>query len=337
MKIRLRPLIMGVLGLSSLGLASAQQGSKLLTQLLPSDTKLAACYAQVFVPPDFETVETRELKREASERWDYIPAKYETVEEAVIVKEPFERLEVVPAIHEWVEEKVLVKPAHEEVAVVPPVFETVSEEIVDTPAHTVWQKGQGALQRLDHATGDIVCLSENPTTYKKITKRVLKNPGSTKTVQVPAEYITIKKRVVKTPATTRRVQVQGEYKIVKKQKLVSPAQTQRVSVPAEYHTIAKRIKVNNGHIEWQPVLCKTNVTPAIVRALQRGLQQADFNPGPIDGILGAQTMVAIGAYQRAKGLPVGSVTLETIESLGVPIDKSQVGTVPQSITQDRDA
>jgi peptidoglycan hydrolase-like protein with peptidoglycan-binding domain len=46
------------------------------------------------------------------------------------------------------------------------------------------------------------------------------------------------------------------------------------------------------------VLCKTNVSPTIIRSIQQALQQASYNPGPVDGVLGARTMTAIEAYQQ---------------------------------------
>ncbi|WP_029008288.1 peptidoglycan-binding domain-containing protein [Azospirillum halopraeferens] len=39
-------------------------------------------------------------------------------------------------------------------------------------------------------------------------------------------------------------------------------------------------------------------------ALQRALQQAGYDPGPVDGAMGARTRAAIRAYQQDSGLPV---------------------------------
>lgn len=41
-----------------------------------------------------------------------------------------------------------------------------------------------------------------------------------------------------------------------------------------------------------------------VRAVQRELAQRGYEPGPVDGVAGAQTRAAIMAYQHDKGLPV---------------------------------
>jgi hypothetical protein len=190
------------------------------------------------------------------------------------------------------------------------------------PAHQVWKEGSGPFQRINHATGQIMCLLEQPATHKKITKYVLKTPGSTKNVEEPAQYETVRQWVVKTPASIRTVKEPAQYKVIKVAKLVSAAQVKRVVVPAEYQKVVKQVQVKEGRIDWQPVLCETNVTPPIVASLQRSLLRAGYDPGKIDGHLGKKTSVSLEAYQRDKGLPVGNLTLETLKSLGVSLDPS---------------
>lgn len=251
--------------------AMASQTPEVQEVLLPPNAKPGECYARVLVPPTYKVETEQMLKREASER-----------------------LEVVPARYEWVEEQVLVKPASKRLEVIPAVYETETERVLVRPAHTVWKKGTGPMQRVDHATGEIVCLVEVPATYKTVTKRALKQPATTRTVEIPAEYRTIKVR-----------------------KLVSEPEVRRIPVPAEYQTVSRRIQLTEERLEWRPILCRTNATPAVIMQIQRALQQAGHDPGAIDGIIGPQTMNALKSYQRAKGLAVGDFTFRTLESLGV--------------------
>jgi len=44
--------------------------------------------------------------------------------------------------------------------------------------------------------------------------------------------------------------------------------------------------------------------------------------GKIDGVIGSKTRSALESYQRAKGLPVGGLTLDTLKALGVDISRS---------------
>lgn len=289
------------------------------TELLPPNAKPGECYARVFVPPTYKTEEIQVLKSDASERIDVEPERYEWMDEQVLVKGASERLEVVPATYEWVEEQVLVKPAGKEIVAVPAKYRTVTEQVLDKPEHTVWKKGTGPITRIDDATGEIMCLVTVPATYKTISKQVLDQPAGTKEIEIPAEYKTVRHKVMKTPPTTRKIEIPAEYKTVRVRKLVQEARTMRTPIPAEYGTVTKREMVAEGRIEWRPVLCQTNMSADVVRRIQTALRNAGHNPGPIDGVIGHETMAAVKSYQRANGLATGGITMKTLESLGIKI------------------
>ena len=300
------------------GIASAQAEKVQNAESLPPNAKPGECYARVFVPPTYKTETAEIVTREASERVEIIPARYEKVTEQVLVREPSTKVEVIPAVYESVEEKILVKPASERIVEVPAVYETVKQTVVDRPAYTVWKKGTGPIQKVDSATGEILCLVEIPATYKTVTKTVVKTPATTRKTEVPAEYITVKKQVLKTAATTREVTVPEEYQSVTSMKLVAPAEERRVQIPAEQQTVTKTVVANAGHIEWQPVLCETNTSPDLIKSMQVALHRAGHYSGKIDGKLNPRTMAAVRSFQQAKGLPTtGQLTIETLQSLGV--------------------
>ncbi len=286
-------------------------------ELLPPNAKPGQCYARVFVPPVYKTGKVNVMKNEASQRVETVPAKFEWVEERVMVKDASERLEVVPASYEWMTEQVLIKPAAKRIEVVPAQYKTINEKVLDKPEHTVWKKGSGPITRIDEATGEIMCLVTVPATYKTVTKRMLVSKEATREIEVPAQYETVKKQVMKTPPTTRKVVIPAEYKTVKVRKLVADASSRVIEIPAEYVDVPTRSMVKEGHVEWRPVLCDTNITPDVVRQLQTALNNAGHSPGTIDGIVGAQTLRAVQSYQKAKGLPTGGLTIKTLESLGV--------------------
>jgi hypothetical protein len=297
--------------------ASAQVGKVQAAELLPPNAKPGECYARVFVPPAYKTETAQVITREASERVEIIPARYERVTEQVLVREATKKIEVVPETYEWVEERVLVKPASERIVEIPAVYETVKETIVDRPAHTVWKKGTGPIQKVDYATGEIMCLVEVPATYRTVTKTVLKTPATSRKDEVPAEYTTVRKQVMKTPSTTREVTVPAEYKEVTVQKLVSPAEQRRVQIPAEQQSVTNTVVASEGRIEWQPVLCETNASPELIKSMQQALRRAGRYSGKIDGKLSPRTMGAVRSFQQAKGLPTGGLTIETLQALGV--------------------
>ncbi|NNJ92199.1 MAG: peptidoglycan-binding protein [Gammaproteobacteria bacterium] len=323
--------------------------------------KPGMCYHEHYRPAQFTTEKQQVLVSEASENVDVVAAKYKYVEKQVLVSEASTQLKEIPAVYGWEE-----------------------ETVIDKPAHTVWKKGTGPIQRIDEATGEIMCLVEVPATYKTIRKRVLKSPAGTETIEIPAKYKTVKvrvlaenpkevktqipaqyktvdvtqkvadasfvwhevhnmqepattrtgakicltkqpavyktvkRRVVKTPASTRKIDIPAEYKSVKVRKLVSKPEEKRILIPAEYKTITLQDLDKDGYMEWRSILCETNMTGRRISAIQSALKKAGYNPGPIDGVIGEQTIIAVNAFQKDKGLPVDKyLNLETLKALGV--------------------
>ncbi len=290
-----------------------------LTDLLPPNASAGECYARVFVPPTYKTLSERVMSHDSVVDVTVIPARYEWGEERVLVREASTRLEVIPATYEWKEERVLVRAASTRLEEIPAVYETRQERVVDVPEHTVWKKGRGAIERIDEATGEIMCLVTVPATYKTVTRRVLVQAPTTREVTIPAEYETVRTRVVKTPATTRTVEIPAEYETVRVQKVATPARQQRTVTPPTYETVTRQELDKEGYMEWRSILCETNVTRGVIADVQRALLRNGHNPGPIDGVIGSQTMAAVRSYQRANGLASGQLTMETLQKLGVQL------------------
>lgn len=287
--------------------------------LYPPDAQPGECYAKVLLPAKFDTISEKVLKREASDRVTVIPARFDWVEERVLTKEAVETLEVVPAVFRWVEERVMVEPASTRLVPVPAEFETVSERVLDTPEQTVWKKGRGPIEKIDNTTGEILCLVVEPATYKTISRTIVKSPASSRSVDVPPVFKTVRKQVVDKPAEVRKKTTPAEFTTIRVRKMIEPPREQRVSLPAEFQTVTKRVKVSSERLSWQPILCETNVTQDIIARLQQALKTKGFDPGDVDGVLGAATLSAVEAYQRASGLARGGVTMETVESLDVKL------------------
>jgi hypothetical protein len=289
--------------------------------LLPPSAKAGECYARTFVPPSYQTTTLTVLKKDASDRLEIIPARFETIQETVVIKEASEKIEIVPATYEWLEERVLVREASSRIEQVPAVYETTTEKMLVKPAHTTWKQGRGPIEKMDAATGEIMCLVDVPAEYKTATKRVLKTPATTRSTPIPAQYKTVKKQMVKTPASSRSVVVPAVSETVNVVKVAEAGRDRRIEIPAEYQTVNQREQVSDGRMEWRPILCETNATPTTVRSIQQALEGAGHKPGPIDGLLGSQTLGAVRSYQQAKGLATGGLTYATIDSLGVTIGR----------------
>ncbi len=226
-----------------------------------------ASYKMVAVPAQYETVTEQKLVKEASTQWlidlqkgsapaskdllnaasehgidlaaaqpgmcfheHFLPAKFEQVNEPVLIQEEYEVVTTQPAEFRWVEKTVLVKEASTRIEEIPAQYSTVTEQVVDVPAHTIWKKGTGPIQKIDAATGEIMCLVEVPDTFKTVTKRVLSSPAATRTVEIPAVYET-----------------------VRVQELVSEAKEMRKTVPAKYKDVPVTKKVSDVAFVWHEV------------------------------------------------------------------------------------
>jgi hypothetical protein len=227
-----------------------------------------------------------------------IPAEYRTVSRLVIDRPASVRTVEVPATYKTVKSRQVASAARTEETVVPAVYRTVSRQVVDQAA----------------SSREIVI----PAEYGTVERRVVETPASTRKISMAAETQTISRRIVDTPASVREEIIPAVYRTVTRQVVDVPASTREVEVPAQYETLSRQVKVSDAVAERRAVLCETNATPAKIMEIQRALQTAGFNPGPINGVLRAQTMDAVNKFQQSKNLPVdGFLNLDTVKALGV--------------------
>lgn len=314
----------------------------------------------------------------------YLPARYTTEGREVLVQEASTQNMTSEPVYRTATKRIMISEASTRVETVPAEYRWEEESIVDKPAHTVWKKGTGPIQRIDEATGEIMCLVEVPATYKTLRKRVLVSPATTRTIDIPAEYKTVEvrelvsdgetsvktipaeyktvqvetevaagqfvwhevhngdhpkqtrtgnkiclteqpavyttetRRVVVQPATTRVEEIPARYETVEVRKMVADAQERRTTIPAEYKTVTTSELEKDGYMEWRSILCDTNMTGTRISQIQQALKSEGYNPGPIDGVIGAETIQAVNAFQRDNNLPVDRyLNIETVRALGV--------------------
>jgi len=289
--------------------------------LLPPASKAGHCFARVFVPPVYENYQEQLLLNEASAKIQVIPAKFEMVEERVLVSEASQRIEAIPASYKWVTEEIMVKPKSSRMVEIPASYKMKTEQILVQPAHTIWKKGTGPLQRIDEATGEIMCLVEIPAQYKTVTSQVLDRPATTRLMEEPAIYKAIKKQVINKPASTRTISIPAQYTTVKVNQQISPAKEHRTEIPAKYQKVNKTKMTADGHMAWREVLCDTNMTGKRISEIQTSLKSKGFYTGPIDGIVGTRTMNAVNKFQTEKNLPVDRyLNVKTVEALGIELN-----------------
>lgn len=285
--------------------------------LFPPSANPGECWSRVLVTPKFETVTERVLLKPESYELVEVPAVLETVEERVMVKPASERVEIIPATYKEVEERVMIAPAYTRQIPIPAVYDTLSEKVLVKPERSYWTKGTGPLQRIDGATGEIMCYVTDPAVYETRTRKVLKTAATVREETVPAVYNTVTKTVVDQPEQVKKIPVAAEYKTVKIQKVKTAATTQKRVTAAEYGDVSHQVSKGENRMEWRRVLCETNVTPELIAEVQTKLKAGNFNPGEINGTFNQQTQKALAAFQASKGMPQAGLSYETLEALGI--------------------
>jgi len=298
---------------------------------MPMTANAGECFARVLIPETTQVVTEQVVDREASFEINVVPAAYQTVTEQRLVKEGTTIFTTIPAVYDTVTETIIVEPAREERIVIPAEYETYTEQVLVRDAYTTWKPGAGLFGRDSGAvinasalpagtdavaTGELLCMVEVPAQYDTVTRTRLVSAERTEIQTIPAVTQTVTKQVVVTPPQVVEETIPAEYETVTVQQLVTPAFEERIDIPATYKTVEKRVVTGGGGLEWREVLCDTNTTSAKISEIQTALTSAGYSV-PADGSFGPTTLNAMEAYQRANGLPVGYLTVSTVESLGV--------------------
>lgn len=167
----------------------------------------------------------------------FIPATYKNVSERILVRDASETIEVIPAKYEWVEERVVVRDASKELVVVAAEFGSKERTIETNSGHTDWEINKNGLcvTPKDQPARDVYCLVTHPSARKTIQTQYQVKAARVNEVCVPAQYET-----------------------VRREKLVSAATTRKVCIPAEYENVEKSVKVCDGRMAWQRIVCDIN-------------------------------------------------------------------------------
>ncbi|MEM7004311.1 MAG: peptidoglycan-binding protein [Pseudomonadota bacterium] len=294
----------------------------------PPSAAPGECFARVLIPETTEIITEQVVDQPESEEITVVPARYESITEEVLVKEETVAYRTIPAVYETITETIIVEPERSEVVTIPATYETYEEQVLVRAAYTTWESGEGLYGRSsvdgepsasddsEQATGEVLCRVEVPAQYDTVTRTRVVSPERTEMRTVPAVMETVTREIVIKPAEVVEEIVPAEFATVTKRVLVAPATEQITIVPASFKTVERRVVTGGGGLEWREVLCDTNASRDKIVEVQRALTAAGYNVSA-DGAFGPATLAAMEAYQRANGLPVGYLTVSTVESLGV--------------------
>lgn len=307
----------GQVDASGFGFQSGFQAQGLEAGAFPPNPLPGECYARIALAAVTQTVEEQIMVEPARQEVRIIPAQFGDVTEEVVVREATTELLTVPATYTTIQEEVVVRPAARRLIPVEPIYDTVIEEIVVVPERTVWKPGTGPIQKIDEATGEILCLVTEPAVTKQVERRVMVQPASTREEIIPAVTEIVEREVIDQPARVEERIIPAETRTVTRRVEVVPAREEIIEIPPVFDTITREVIVTPARTEWRSILCETNTTPDIIRRIQVALQQRGYYNGPIDGIFGPLSQRAIDGFQRDNGQVGTGVTLDTLALLGV--------------------
>mgnify|MGYP001809551832 FL=1 len=311
--------------IATVGVGNAQDGG------YPADAQPGQCFARVLIPEAATVREEQTLEQPARTEVRVIPAEFEMVDEQVLVREATVEYRVVPATYRTITETVVIEPERTEQVMVPASVETYEERILVRPAYTTWKPGTGLFGRpaspgataasasssgSEVHTGELLCRIEVPAEYTTVTRSRTVAPASAETRMIPARTQTVQREVLVAPARVEEHTIPAEYRTIKVRRQVAPARQETISIPATFRTTQTRVVTRPASVEWREVLCETNATPATIRAVQAALTARGY-PTAADGAFGPATLAAMERFQRANGLPVGYLTMDTVRALGV--------------------
>ena len=224
-----------------------------------------------------------------------VPRKYKTVTKKVLLQASVAKKEAVAPVYKSVEVTEMVEPATKKIIPIPAKYKTIQLRKKVSDEKFFWSdvSDKNANSRITTQC-DKICLTKTP-----------------------AKYQTVIKRVVVKHATSQKIKTPPKYTMIKIKKIIKPAKFKEIVVPAEYKTVTVERERTKGFSKWMPIVCESNMTPTTIRKVQQALKNAGFYKGAIDGIWSLEAKSATRDYQKANGLSVTRLSIETMKSLGI--------------------
>lgn len=224
-----------------------------------------------------------------------VPRTFKMITKKVILKPAIAKKVNIEPTYTYVSSEVLVKPATTKTIVIPAKYKIINKRKKVENERYFWtdSRDKDAYTRLKNKC-DKICLVEIPAIYKNISKKI----------------------VVK-PTTTKKVTVEEKYTTVRIKQIIKPAFFKTITVPAEYIEVRVEKERTKGFAKWIPIVCESTMNSTLVKKIQIALKYQGYYSGEIDGEWGFEEKDAIRAYQKAKGLSVTRLSIETMKSLGI--------------------
>jgi len=156
-----------------------------------------------------------------------------------------------------------------------------------------------------------------PAKYRSTSEKILLSEASEKIEIIPAKYENVTKWVVDEPARVVEVSLAPRMEDVAVEEIVRPASASPQEVPAQMREIQLKSYDGKPRMVMRQAVCNGDINDTLISSLQQRLYDSGYEPGPVDGKLGQKTLDAMAEFQTDSGLAVGSITFETLDTLGI--------------------
>jgi len=321
--------------------------------------KPGQCFARMLIAPKFETYRDHVMVADARTETHMVPEVTRMVERDVVVEPEHVIHKTVPAVTHTEMQTVVVEPATVREERIPARYETRTEHVMVAPERQVWVQKKGIatgaalVTPVDHQpvpyradgtltwpgkepvdmpvsddTADYLrqgsaqtvwCLQVVPAVYQDRTTRVEVEPEHVRHIDVPAVTRQERRVVVDAPEHVEDVVVPAVTEKRRVKEVVTPAHEETTTIPPVFQDVEKQRPVSDAETVWREVLCDRNASPDLVSRIQRELMKRGYNPGPVDGHLGTQTVSAMQKFEADHGLPQGQISVEAVRALGIDL------------------
>ncbi|MGK0673796.1 MAG: peptidoglycan-binding domain-containing protein [Halothiobacillaceae bacterium] len=280
------------------------------------------CWVQTVIQPKPVRQPLEIVVRDAVNDIEITPPVLEPTRKEIIVREGGVTYRIEPPVYKRVVEKVEVRPEIRRSVVVPAVFEEREVQVEVEGPRTVMQRCNAApVVRSPETPVQMLCAREIPAKTQTIKRKILVQPETTREVVEPALYKNVTRWVIETPARAVPIEIPPRTTNLKVQEITRPEQIEEQQIPPEIKRLLTTTYEGEPSLVLRRAVCDEELSPTLVRKLQQALQQAGFKPGAVDGRLGRQTLRALLEYQRQQGLAQGALTYESLEHLGVALER----------------
>ncbi len=194
-----------------------------------------------------------------------VPAKYENITSKILLAEASERYAITPATYKTVTKKIITDSTITKLIPSAAKYKKVKAKVEIEPARTEWRKTVCGDRGCNQS--EVICLTEIPTTYKKITKRIVLEPAVKKTVSVKPKFKTVKVQELLTPAIQKKIPVPAKYQTIISKKQISNSKhywtdASGENLPTRYHSECDKICLVETPAKYKRVAKQVVVTPA---------------------------------------------------------------------------